>query len=220
VTSPSPRYEHKFRIRRSTPDRGLRVIETSPGGFREAHPPRRVSSLYLDTPLFARYTEHTRGDGLRHKYRIRWYETSLPVDAAVFEDKVRHGAVGWKERIPVEPDALVPFDPSRLPDLLRHRLTGHRPVLLVTYLRRYYVSVCGRLRLTLDWDIAARRAESLALPYRGPAAGGTSFVLELKYDREHDDLARRVMESFPFRPTKHSKYVRGVNECYDGGGRV
>ena len=41
-----------------------------------------------------------------------------------------------------------------------------------------------------------------------------SVILELKYDQEHDFGASHITSSFPFRITKSSKYVSGVEKTF------
>ena len=37
-----------------------------------------------------------------------------------------------------------------------------------------------------------------------------NIIVELKYDREIDDIANRISQFFPFSVTKNSKYVQGI----------
>ncbi|NPA45408.1 MAG: hypothetical protein GXO49_07735, partial [Chlorobi bacterium] len=41
-----------------------------------------------------------------------------------------------------------------------------------------------------------------------------SVVLELKYNQENNDKASAISSQFPFRMTKNSKYVNGI-ECFN-----
>ena len=42
-----------------------------------------------------------------------------------------------------------------------------------------------------------------------------SIILELKYDANNDYSSDRISNFFPFRMTKISKYVTGLNKLYD-----
>ena len=41
-----------------------------------------------------------------------------------------------------------------------------------------------------------------------------SVILELKYDQENDQEAQDITTIFPFRITKNSKYVTGVQKIF------
>ena len=39
-------------------------------------------------------------------------------------------------------------------------------------------------------------------------------IVELKYNPDKDDTAERISNSFPFRMTKSSKYLQGIESVY------
>ena len=43
-------------------------------------------------------------------------------------------------------------------------------------------------------------------------ANDHDVIVELKYDTEHDEYANRISASFPFRLSKNSKYVNGIDQ--------
>ena len=79
------------------------------------------------------------------------------------------------------------------------------------YNREYYESFDTNFRATIDYGLHFFKLspennyqfQSLELP-------GTT-ILELKYNQQHDDMVERVSNYFPFRMTKSSKYVSGMN---------
>jgi hypothetical protein len=67
----------------------------------------------------------------------------------------------------------------------------------------------SRFRLTIDNE----------LQYFGIGINNNNFlenhrsediIVELKYDRKYDDIATKVTNALPFRLTKSSKYVNGI----------
>ena len=47
-----------------------------------------------------------------------------------------------------------------------------------------------------------------------PGHNSDSIILELKYNYQDDDEAHIISSYFPFRMTKNSKYVSGVETLY------
>ena len=41
-----------------------------------------------------------------------------------------------------------------------------------------------------------------------------AVIVELKYDQQYDPAATKISREFPFRLSKHSKYVQGVMLTY------
>ncbi len=220
------RYERKF-----VPD-GLSLAEVAalvrrhPALFRETYPERPVNNLYLDTPGLRHYHEHINGAAHRLKVRLRWYGALCGrVEQPVLEIKIRHGLLSRKETYPlpaftVSADfagstaALIAAD-GTLPGAVRPCLRGLEPALTNRYQRRYFCSGDGAIRLTLDSALqffAPRNHNGSppAFPHRGPGV-----ILELKYGDLHAEQAARIANVFPFRLTRCSKYVLGV-ECVNG----
>ena len=55
------------------------------------------------------------------------------------------------------------------------------------------------------------RPTFLANRYLNGQQNRHTFIIELKYQLEQDHLAREVFQHFPYRLSKNSKYVNGVN---------
>ena len=219
----TPRYERKYRVEVALPV-VREILRQHPAGFRTLYPDRQVNNLYFDTPDFHTYRANVAGTGERQKFRVRWYGNDywhLP-DAVRFEVKHRRNQTGTKDV-----HRFARFEWERLPELTERvnevtRAFGLlHPVLFSHYRRAYLGTPDGRFRLTID-------TEQRFLAARNQHLGGHSrtdrhfrtqdgIVLELKYDAEHDDAAQRILQYFPFRQTKSSKYVNGVVLVYGTG---
>jgi hypothetical protein len=88
------------------------------------------------------------------------------------------------------------------------------PVLANRYSRRYFQSFHGHVRATIDTGLTY---------YRLPTQDGGSWVryddrsqtvLEFKYAADDDDKVRQLLSDSPFRLTKSSKYVQGIDIIY------
>jgi len=223
LPSPSLRYERKFLPGGLSLSEVLALVRQHPALFREPYPERWVNNLYFDTPERRHYFDHVHGMANRAKVRVRWYgEARQQVDSPVLEFKTRHGMVSGKTSHPLPPlnlDGDFGRDASaaalrspNLPAAMRLRVQGLEPALLNRYRRRYFCSADGTLRLTLDWELEFflprnSSGSTRPLPHAGPAV-----IVELKYAESHSEAAARAANEFPFRLTRCSKYVLGV-EC-------
>jgi hypothetical protein len=216
------RYERKFVDFELDPREAEMLVRLHPSVFREAFPPRYVNNVYFDTPSFDHYQANVRGLAERVKCRIRWYGERLgPVARPTLELKRKHGLAGSKEGHGLRPfafdesfDAGAELEKAEVPLRLRMELAPLRPVLVNRYRRRYYVSQDRRYRLTLDselafWPIGGAANRPCARPRLDPR-----LIAELKFAVGDDEGAARIATRLPFRLSRSSKYVLGVDALY------
>ncbi|MCP4214222.1 MAG: VTC domain-containing protein [bacterium] len=98
----------------------------------------------------------------------------------------------------------------RLPRDLEERLLTMQPVLMNFYTRWYYRSADRKFRVTIDTDLGFRRLTETGM--RLKATDSRSVILELKYPQESAHMADSITSAFPFRLTRSSKYVSGIEE--------
>jgi SPX domain protein involved in polyphosphate accumulation len=218
------RFERKFFISALSKPQVEQLVRHHPAIFSEVYRPRNVNNIYFDTPDMGCYAENKEGEMFRVKVRIRWYGDLFgPVEKPVLELKIKRGLLGRKESFRLTPFHFDPGDSSfslpaliadddraDLAEVIRHELGRLKPVLINRYARRYYLSADRRFRITIDSQMAF---------FAGPAHGDARLrqvidrdntVLELKYNHENDVEADRISGYFPFRLTRSSKYVRGI----------
>jgi SPX domain protein involved in polyphosphate accumulation len=223
------RYERKFlieEIEEMTFHQVMAIIRLHPQMFYAPYPARYVNNVYLDTADLECYYDNVCGNARRRKVRVRWYgEREGPVARPVLEFKIREGQVGEKHSYPLNGFLLdtgfgdrtlqrVAAD-SDIPRMVREELRTLQVTLLNRYYRHYFASRDGRFRVTVDTEMAF---------YRAHGAFGTSWahrqvswrdvVVELKYDVAQEPAAGRVASFFPFRMTRSSKYVQGIERVY------
>ena len=189
--------------------------------FRSAFPPRIVNNIYFDTPGLDTYNDHIEGVGLRRKLRFRWYGPDLHRACGQLEVKTKKGNVGWKLTQPVpdelDLDSMDWTQVSRLlsrqsADIYTHLLEVSRPVLINTYLREYYVSGDGNIRLTVDNQLKAFEQWLGNLPnvqFAMPLRDIT--VIEVKTDSRNGHSLSDGLAQFPLRVGAYSKYVEVVD---------
>lgn len=199
----------------------LNWLRVHPAGFRFAHPDRLVNNVYFDTPRYDSYVENLFGSSARTKVRYRWYGGSAAPGPGALEVKRRRNIFGWKLRyeVPIAPPAAG-RDPRGLQASLRPMLPpegrmwldAHAlPVLVNSYRRRYLESAHTDVRATVDTDLTTRDLRFLP---EADAAGtrreAETVVVEFKVNRDKRHLASDILQGFPLRAGRHSKYVAGL----------
>ncbi len=215
------RYEVKFSLTNAELPHALGWVTTHACGFRKAFPDRFVNNIYMDTADLQAYEENAAGIGDRDKLRFRWYGDTWAASAGTLEVKCRSDSVGWKWTARV----LRPFDLEHatwqqfrdtlrggLDDLFVFLLDQQPFVTLVNrYLRSYFVSRDGRVRLTIDREIQSFPQLGRARPaLRFAAHRAQAVVLEVKCAVDDRPLAARVLKDIPWRAARHSKYATGI----------
>lgn len=222
LTAPvTPRFELKLPLANRTPAAVEAAIRSHPLGFESLHPPRRVSSVYFDTPGFACLQTSLEGVSRRLKLRLRWYGESDAPGAGQLEWKWRRGDAGWKWTVPLAWEGeLAKQRWSELRERARAELNGAQratfdalamATLLVRYRRSYFVSRDGTCRLTLDQDLSfVPQSGGLGLQLRGALPCPRIQVLELKVAYDRSDCAREALRGFPYARARFSKYTLGL----------
>jgi len=218
--SDHPRYERKFLPQGLVLAEALTLVRRHPAMFREVYPPRFVNNIYLDSPGRTDYHDHVAGAPNRSKTRVRWYGPPAgQVAKPVLEQKLKRGLVGAKlsHGLPgfsLDGDGFRHsitgcLQAATLPEHARARLRQLEPVLFNRYRRHYFLSGDGGFRLTVDAGLQF-----------GSATGGDGahsligkpsvLVVELKFATHAADEADRVTNCLPFRLTRSSKYILGM----------
>jgi hypothetical protein len=217
------RFERKFVPENTTRHELAQLLKTHPAGFYEPYPPRNVNNLYLESIDFRGYRESVDGERDRTKIRVRWYgEPFGEVASPTLEFKIKSGLVGRKQRFPLGPFTLCGsfgraglralLEPLDIPAALRPALLASDLQLLNGYRRRYFESRDRRFRITLDYDLWFCRLHPLRNRFLQTAVEHALTIVELKYSREDDAHAHDIAQHFPFRLTKSSKYVNGLDK--------
>ena len=182
-------------------------------GFQRTFEPRLVNSIYYDSDEKIFFNENINGISERIKTRLRWYNNDFKVK---LELKKKSNAVSWKHIYSVgsfESFAKLKKFYNKNENLKKiSYLSGLliKPTLLVRYVREYWESPCKNFRATSDSNIEYKSIKSINLSTKGLEPDIN--VLEFKYLSQKDNDFRIMIneKNFPFRMTKHSKYVSAV----------
>ena len=221
------RYERKFVTDELSLHEVESIVRMHSALFVAIYCPRYVNNIYMDSIDFGCYADNRDGNQHRCKFRIRWYGELLgDASVPVLEVKMKDGLLGAKERYPLEslpPNrALGPvilrrlFDKAGMPEVRRMLLATMRPLLANRYRRRYFRSADGSYRITIDDELGYRSIDPLSGAPSAQVKEHGRVVIELKYGEGLDDGAASISNLLPFRLSRSSKYVRGVELIYSG----
>lgn len=219
------RYERKFLVSEPDHHQAIALIKRHPYLFYQPYPPRYINNFYLDTVEMDNYQDNVSGAENRRKVRLRWYgELFGEIEQSTLEFKIKRGLVGTKRLYPFGSFPLTKgFDAlslrpmakdSNLPEEIKTVVLTQRIVLLNRYYRYYFATRDNRFRLTVDTDLNYYRVGRFDNQFIHHQSDINSTIVELKYDKENDLEAQRVSGFFPFRVTKSSKYVQGIDRVY------
>lgn len=210
------RYERKYRIEGLALSVILQTIRMHPAGLSKIHPDRQINNIYFDTPDLTTYKENVMGLANRDKFRVRWYGFDpFAIQKPKLEIKHRRNNVGYKTTHLVEV-----FDFENLTPLIQqvNSLSGTsallRPTLQNSYKRAYFGTRDEKFRVTIDWDLSYASMLTSNQFIKHQHSEKNVFIMEVKYEQELEGEADRISQFFPFRSTKNSKYVTGIELCY------
>ena len=148
------------------------------------------------------------------------------VESPVLEFKFKSGAVGRKLSFLLKPfnlnlnfniDILKGiFERSELPAWALYDILPLEPHLLNSYTRKYFRSFDKDFRVTVDNNMIYRNISRRNNSFTNHSINSTDIIVELKYNFDKDNLANSITNQFPFRLTKSSKYVNGI-DCFSQG---
>ncbi len=219
------RYEKKFFIEGMNAAQILSVLKTHPAMFRELYPMRYVNNIYLDSSLLEDYYSNVNGYHSRRKVRVRWYhELFREVKDALLELKNKEGEVGSKEQYPFPAfkadDSLTEREfqkiihDSDLPQEVKFLLRDLEFAILNRYQRWYFSTPDKNYRITVDADLSFYHLGKLSNRFTPQFTVRSYNILELKYQVDDDLAAQRIVSALPFRITRSSKYITGIENVY------
>ncbi|MDA3910029.1 MAG: polyphosphate polymerase domain-containing protein [Bacteroidales bacterium] len=222
------RYERKFVPETLSVSQVNQIILSLPSFFRPLYHPRYVNNLYLDSLGFDNYYDNVHGRSERKKVRIRWYGDLLAESVEpVLEIKIKSGFVGDKKQYKLPKTQISEIIHSKtalsnylkkaeadLPADIINLLKRLRPSLLNRYYRYYFLDASGKYRITVDENVRYQAIHPNINFTINPKQIDNYPVVELKYDEQYDDDAIRITDQIPFRLTKNSKYVIGIEAFY------
>ena len=219
------RYERKYFITEITYGDIDSIVKLHPAMFSEIFHERSVNNIYFDSPDLNNYFDNIDGNMYRVKSRIRWYGRTFGViEKPVLELKIKNGLLGRKESYSLNTFKLDGhfnmqkivqiIQNTNIPEFIAIGIKSSQPTLLNKYNRKYFLSADKRYRITIDTNQVFYRIGSQNNFFLNKIKNDVNVILELKYNIDADDDVNRITEHFPFRLTKSSKYISGLEKIY------
>jgi SPX domain protein involved in polyphosphate accumulation len=214
------RYERKLYVVDLDEHEIEMLIKLHPAMFSEIYYARFVNNIYLDTFRMDSYFANVDGLTERAKFRVRWYGDLFGlIEKPVLEVKRKQGLLGIKEACAIAPFVLdhhfntdrmmEAFKESALPEHLRMHLYGLDVSLLNRYKRKYFQSFDRKYRITLDSQMSYHEIRGQDNTFLNKSIDRNGTIVEVKYDAKNHDHVESILNHFPVRVTKCSKYVTG-----------
>ena len=205
----------------------LNTLYSSRFLIREIFHERFINNIYFDTLGYSDYLANLHSEPDRKKYRIRWYgELKGHIEKPMLELKYKRGMTGGKKSLPLPEYAFgETFSYAAYASSLRGRfqndgeagfltdeLLQREPVLVNRYSRRYFLTLDGKYRITLDRDMwfysypTALRMKNYRFGTQAP-----SMVMEIKFESADAKGAGDLLNDLKFRVYRNSKYINGMN---------
>ena len=212
------RFERKWLFRSNNYLALINSLIRSKLFFRTQYPLRKVNSIYFDTYDYNSIRENLDGVSNKKKIRIRWYGDKNTTKNPIIETKSKKGFETKKESMPIrELDDLKVFSLKNLKILketINLKLKQKKiiyPVLTTHYEREYFISLNGKIRATIDYDL-----KSVFLNNSSQIDIIKNFknicILELKYSTSLDKYVRKNLKDISLRLSKNSKFVNSAFE--------
>lgn len=217
----SYRYERKFLIPNVTRVNVEQLVLQHPALFSEIYHDRYVNNIYFDFIELRNFMDNIMGNMQRIKHRIRWYGDLLSmIEKPVLELKIKEGIVGTKRSFKLNQFNLNKgisaaqvrsiILNSEVDTPVKSVIHNQIPVLLNRYKRKYFQSADKKFRITIDDEQMFVKFNTFNNSFMERFVDHNQVVMELKYEKQYESEAAKIVNCFPYRLTKSSKYARGV----------
>lgn len=183
----------------------------------------QVHSLYFDDYRDSCAADNESGEGIRSKYRLRYY--GKDIKTLHFEKKEKQYGLGRKKNCPLSGDEyelLLSGDfcdcfwktkEPVLKEFCALMMTrGGAPKAVIDYERTAFVDPVTNIRITIDRNITTSYDYSAFLTgdfIHFPFQNNQINILEVKFDEFFPGWLRKMIESLHFQQTTFSKYYLG-----------
>ena len=219
------RFERKFSVNELMPHEIENILKHHPSFFSDIYQKRTINNIYFDNDELQCYFDHLDGIERRFKVRIRWYgDTFGQINNPYLEIKTKKSISGFKIRYPLRDFELHDLsdinvfqgllDQSDLIEYVAIFMKTLKPVILNSYDRSYYLSFDKGYRITIDSNLRYFRLNSFFKHCVNELSVLMDSVLELKYYDDHEIGAEVVASHLPFRLSRNSKYVKGIEYLF------
>ena len=199
-------------------------------GFKRSFEDRKVNSLYFDTPQYTFAASNMSGESNRIKIRSRWYgktnynfiesflheEQKFNIEVKRksnnFSDKLQLDSFTFRQKHNFNERVLAISSKVKKITCQHNELKDFslNDSVFVNYDREYYVSnMFPSIRFTVDKNIVYSKSK----PIYNPTTLSINYLIaELKFPTTLRDSANKLMENFPFRQVRSSKFLASLSQ--------
>ena len=189
------RKEKKYKLTHS--EQGILKNRLIKQGMKFLYPPRKINSIYFDTPKLDFYTASEEGILPRKKIRIRWYNENTN---KVFKE-TKISSIEGRYKFNSRFLKGIPFKNKNF-QLVDKECGILKPQILISYKREYFTF--NNLRLTFDTNILYKDIWSL----KKTNILDKECVMEIKVNFDvNDDYIEKLIE---YPTSRFSKYSRSI----------
>jgi SPX domain protein involved in polyphosphate accumulation len=214
------RYERKFYLSQLNYQQLQLILKLHPANFTEIYQERQINNVYLDTYQFEHYHNNIAEAKDRLKIRVRWYDNSQECNNPQLEFKIKSGLLNKKIVYPIKKFSISPinikfqFPNNQIDDQLLINSKNLQAVLLNTYQRQYFQDFTKQFRITIDRELNFYPISSTKKVNWHKKLNIPATILELKYATKAESDADKITNFFPFRLSRSSKYIIGIDRLY------
>ncbi len=212
------RYERKWIFKNNNSLALINSLIRSSLFFRFQYPSRKVNSIYFDTSDYISIRQNLDGVSNKKKIRIRWYGNQNIITKPVIEIKRKKEFETIKEIIKILELSNLEINNSenlkiikkKLNEIIKTKKTIY-PILTTHYDREYFISLNGKVRATIDYNLRSINLKNLNQLDIVKNFKNVS-ILELKYSTGLDEYVRDNLKDISLRISKNSKFVNSALE--------
>jgi len=214
------RYEVKFITNTQNYDLVMSWIQNSLLSFRKSYPNRVVNNIYFDDQNLTDFHDNAIGLSKRNKVRYRWYGDKNAMLCGYLEIKHKLNNLGSKE---IHKISDLEFDlnsswknftaslEEQLSQKAKNYLVSRKPVLFNSYHRQYFESFNKKIRITIDKEQKFYKQNSSLKPNFTRSNYPLDIItIEVKAEKEHQEIVSKLVKDIPLRQTKYSKFILGM----------
>ena len=188
----------------------------------EQYQERRINSIYYDTYDYKLSKYNLEGITERQKIRVRYYDSISKIDNPKLEIKSKYGLTGKKDIYNINKNDLLKnlFCLNKLNLFINpnnknyYLINSTEPKIIISYLRKYFISSCKKYRFTLDSNLIFKKFDDNNIESNFANDLFLSFekkILEIKYSIDHEDGVSLITQKLPLRLSTVSKYLISLN---------
>lgn len=215
------RYETKFFIENIGADLIKEYVQAHKGSFVKTYPDRYINNLYFDNDLLQSYSDNVDGCEKRVKSRMRWFGDVDDIITPTLEFKIKDGKLNSKRRFQIFEKLLSSSSLYEITSKIKGSIPLKfkvafeqfmRPTVITRYYRSYFESLDSGIRLTIDRELEFYdQLGSVQFNSSRKVSVENVVVVELKGPKEKQEEIQSIINNLPFKVTKSSKYITGIN---------